>query len=71
MQRQAAAPHPTLLKRNHTPGGAFSHECKYNAEDSALATKFASNTTCEPLVPDASSSVSMRPQPGASLEDVL
>lgn len=71
MQRQAAAPHPTLLKRNDSKGGAFLHECKYNSDDSSAATKFGANVTCEPLVPDADASVSMHTAAGAQLNDVL
>jgi predicted amidohydrolase len=71
MQRQAAAPHPTLLKRNDTAGGAFLKECKWNAQDSTKATKFGANVTCEPLVPDADATVSMHAEEGAKLDDVL
>ena len=68
---QAAAPHPTLLKRNETKGGKFLKECKWNAEDSTKATRFGANVTCEPLVPDATASVSMHAEAGAQLDDVL
>ena len=75
MQRQAAAPHPTLLKRNNTAGGALSLECKYNAQDNKAATRFGSNSTCEVLVPDADAAVSLEPKAGGGgsspLSDVL
>jgi predicted amidohydrolase len=59
MQRQAAAPHPTLLKRNNTAGGHFSLECKYNAQNSTKATRFGGNSTCESLVPDSDATVTL------------
>eukprot|EP01050_Picozoa_sp_SAG11_P020225 SAG11_NODE_3373_length_2491_cov_2.115385_1_plen_593_part_10 len=71
MQRQAAAQHPTLLKRNGTAGGELARECAYNAEDSQLATRFGSNSTCELLVPDADAAVSLKPLSAAPLSDVL
>ena len=70
MQRQAAAPHPTVLKRNGSKGGSFLHDCKYNSADSSKATKFGANVTCEPLVPDADASISMHTT-AASVDDVL
>ena len=71
MQRQAAAPHPTVFKRNDTKGGAFLKECKYNAGDSSKATKFGANVTCEPLVQDVDASVSMHADANGELSDVL
>ena len=71
MQRQAAAPHPRVLKRDNRRNG-LSRRCAYDANLPTKSSPDGSNSTCEPLVSDASTTVTLTPTAGAdSLGDVL